>query len=228
MHAYIIIMATADEIIKLRRDWDEGCYTDDEVQRWVPAPTIDDVHGINDDDKFMKRTFKHLMEQYPSDVQWPVELHRAFVTSEPTDLATRWMLAEFTYMLGVHRHWMAAWLVLRNRFASMLDARAFYEIFDMLDKCLKAESATLKRAARKKISKMTYNDLKKKRFNPYATVKDDEKVERFHYDHLSAEWYQEYDADIVWKSHGLSFKPFPITADEADHPMQALVLAMGR
>jgi hypothetical protein len=94
-------------------------------------------------------------------------------------------------------------------------------------KCLKAESARFKREARKKISKMTYNDLKKKRFNPYATVKDDKKVEHFHYEHLSTEWYHEYDADIVWESRGLSFKPFPITAEEADHPMQAMFLAMG-
>jgi hypothetical protein len=36
-------------------------------------------------------------------------------------------------------------------------------------------------------------DLKKIRFNPYATVNDDEKVERFHYDHLSVQWYYEYD-----------------------------------
>jgi hypothetical protein len=223
-------MTTAKEVAKLHREWDERSRADENPsQYWVQAPTVDDVPGIGNN-KYAKNTFKRLMDQYPRGVPWPVEMRRAFVTQEPTDLATRWMLAEFTYMLGIDKRWLVGWLFLRKRFKSAYDAAEFDEIFDILDKCLKAESAKLKADARKKLRKMTITDMKKERFNPHATVKDNEKVERFHYDHLGSYWYEEYDDDIVWESHGLSFKPFPLTTEDyADDPtpIWAMFLALG-
>jgi hypothetical protein len=159
------------EVAKLL--WDgRNCTQADASQYWVPAPTVDDVPEIGD--IYAKATFNRLMDKYPTDVPWPVELRDAFVTKKPVNLATRRMLAEFTYLLRVDKCWLMAWLFQRGRFESEYDAMDFIEAFDTLDKCLKADSTKLKDQAREELKKAALDRLKQKKFNPHDTINDDE------------------------------------------------------